>query len=224
MIITLSPSSFTVGSASAPAYTVTPDGAGTATAGEPLDVTVKLTADPATAEYASAKAELTYNADYFTPDLAGLDVSEKTPGVPGTLLITAGPGTDTPVGENGAALVTIPFTPKAAGVGQTDATFAITAGSAQVFLQGSYGAEDAIAATPGAALTVTIEAAPSFLTGDANDDGTVEIIDAQIIFDYLTGSYFQDADAALLARMDVDGSGSVTAADYQKVVDIIHGR
>jgi hypothetical protein len=199
------------------AYTVSPSGDAAATVGEVLDVAVLLTADPATAEYASVYAELTYNAAYFTPDLTGLNnVSEETPG---TLKITDGPHSDTAVGADGATLVTIPFTPIAAG----SATFAITSGSAKVYLQGAYDADDAIPAGSGASLSVTIEAAVTVIRGDVNGDGVVTIVDAQIIFDYLDG-YHTDADSGLLARMDVTGSGGITAADYALVVDIIHGR
>lgn len=124
--------------------------------GSPFNVDVTLTADPTTSAYAQAYAELTYDDDFVIPKLDGLN---NVSGGDGKLIITGGSGGNVEVGENGAVLATIPFTPIAEG----SAAFTVSEG-ATVTLKNGGGAE--IDAASGEALTVEISAAALTFTYD----------------------------------------------------------
>ena len=61
----------------------------------------------------------------------------------------------------------------------------------------------------------------SYLPGDANNDGEVNIADVSLIVDILLGA---QVDPATLERSDVNKDGEVNIADVSKVIDFILGR
>lgn len=141
-------------------YIVTPTGAATATVGDPFDITVTLTANPTTAEYGLAQAELVYDPDFVTPYIDELTNVNEAGG--GKLKITHGSGENTPVGS-GAVLATIPFKPTAAAAGKT-AVFTVSDG-AFITLEDTGGAQ--IKAVSGGPLSVTIATALAVIDFDA---------------------------------------------------------
>ena len=58
----------------------------------------------------------------------------------------------------------------------------------------------------------------SYLRGDVNNDGEINIGDASALIDIILGS---QADAATLMRCDVNGDGEVNIGDVASIIDIL---